>query len=99
MTKAPPVDENSELRKSILDKIHLAVRTEFFNNNRKNMDFLADDIQVIIQKAIETTEVKARIDEWGLIGETLHSAGITLELHISKTRDERLKSLTTKDKS
>jgi len=32
-------------RQEILGKIHLAVRTEFFDRNRKNMEFLADDIE------------------------------------------------------
>lgn len=37
-------------RREILEVIHLAVRTEFFNKYRKNMEFLADDIEKIIRQ-------------------------------------------------
>lgn len=55
-----------ELRQKVLDKIHLAVRTEFFNDNQKNMHFLADDIMEIIEK------VRSR--EWLLL-HTKHQVG------------------------
>lgn len=42
-----------DLRKEILNKIHLGVRTEFFEANKKNMEFLADDIEQIIQDVIK----------------------------------------------
>lgn len=38
-----------ELRQMILDKIHLAVRTQYYTDNKKNMEFLADDIMEIIK--------------------------------------------------
>lgn len=40
--------EDTLLRQQILEKIHLAVRTEFFNKYQKNMQFLADDIMEVI---------------------------------------------------
>lgn len=48
MTNTP----DSELRKKVLGKIHLAVRTDFYNANRKNMEFLADDIEAIVQAKV-----------------------------------------------
>lgn len=51
------------LREEILGKIHLAVRTELFNQYRKNMDFLADDLLAILRRESE----KVRDEEWGKI--------------------------------
>jgi hypothetical protein len=41
---------NPHSREQILGKIELATRTKFFNEHRKNMEFLADDIEVIIER-------------------------------------------------
>lgn len=55
-----------ELGENILGKIHLAVRTEFFNDHRKNMEFLADDILEIVEMV--------RQEEWDKI-HTKHEVG------------------------
>lgn len=55
--------EGGEVREKVLGKVHLAVRTEFFNANKKNMEFLADDILKIIDSEID----KARQEEWDKI--------------------------------
>jgi hypothetical protein len=47
-------------RELILGKIHLAVRTEFFKLNEKNMNFLADDIIAHIDKKVN--EVLDRVE-------------------------------------
>jgi pyruvate/oxaloacetate carboxyltransferase len=44
---------DEDLRKEILEKIHLAVRTAFFNEHQKNMQFLADDIMALIASYTE----------------------------------------------
>ncbi len=53
-------------RELILGKIHLAVRTEFFKLNEKNMNFLADDIIAHIDKKVN--EALDRVEE-EVIGE------------------------------
>jgi len=44
----------------------------------------------------EALITEARIDEWDLLGETLHSAGIASELHINNVRESRLAQLKEK---
>ena len=40
--------------------------------------------------------LEARIDEWNLIGETLHAASIESERHVEKVRNDRLDDLSKK---
>lgn len=46
-----------------------------------------------IETVIANIERQARLDEWNLISETLHSAGIQAELFLNKTRKDRIKEL------
>lgn len=41
---------------------------------------------------------KARVDEWNLISETLHSAGIEAELFLGRTKKDRIAELTQEEK-
>lgn len=50
-----------------------------------------------ITTLIAQSERKARIDEWKLISEVQHSAGITAELYFGKERDERINQLTNEE--
>lgn len=43
-------------------------------------------------------EREARINEWNLISETLHSANIAADLHLSKVRADRIKALEQEEK-
>jgi len=65
---------------------------------------LVHDIQRSVDKAkqaittlIAQSERKARLDEWKLISEVQHSAGITAELYFGKERDERINQLTNEE--
>lgn len=59
-----------ELRAKLLGKIELAVRTEFFNTNIKNMEFLADDIVALIttHETQLLTNLLAEKEEWAYPG-------------------------------
>lgn len=56
-------EANKELRGRILEKIHLNVRTAFFLENQKNMQFLTDDIMATItsdkQRLLKEADKKA----------------------------------------
>ena len=51
------------------------------------------DLATLLDQKIK----EARIDEWKLISEVQHSAGITAELYFGKERDERINQLTNKE--
>jgi len=80
------VDDDIELKK-ILRTYHLYVGVKGAEENAVKA----------ITTLIEQSERKARIDEWKLISEVQHSAGITAELYFGKERDERINQLTTKE--
>ena len=85
-----------------LDEIVLGIieRTESYrqNNDMSILEsgdltkwFIPEEVEKL--KALRT---EARIDEWDLLGETLHSAGIASELHINNVRESRLAQLKEK---
>ena len=65
----------------------------------KSVTMILDDgneTQVIDVETVQALTTEARIDEWDLLGETLHSAGIASELHINNARESRLETLKEK---
>lgn len=50
---------SKDLREQLLDKIELAVRTKFFIDHNKNMQFLADDLMLLIESAMREAQLKA----------------------------------------
>lgn len=64
---------DNTIREQILGKIHLAVRTEFFNNHKKNMEFLADDIEALLALSNQA----ARDDERKYIKKSLQNVLVT----------------------
>ena len=62
---------------------------------------LVHDIQRSVDKAkqaittlLDQKVKEARVDEWKLISEVQHSAGITAELYFGEERDNRINQLT-----
>ena len=57
---------------------------------------MADKLMQLITADRKRVELEARIDEWNLIGETLHAASIESERHVEKVRNDRLDDLSKK---
>jgi len=75
---APPSHET--IREQIIGKIHMAVRTTFFTENKKNMQFLADDIEAIIAEACTA----ARIEELERVGRLSYKASDEELIHFNE---------------
>jgi DNA-binding XRE family transcriptional regulator len=52
-----------------------------------------EDVANRTKQAIKQLITEARVEEWNIISETMHSANITAELYLDKQREERLKEL------
>ena len=63
---------------------------ELVHDIQRSVDKAKQAITTILDQKIK----EARIDEWKLISEVQHSAGITAELYFGEERDNRINQLT-----
>ena len=95
-----PTEQDKELREQIGDIFARACKNnEYFGNDgwyELHTPTLRAEIQSLITADRKRVELGARIDEWNLIGETLHAASIESERHVEKVRNDRLDELSKK---
>ncbi len=87
-----PTEQDKELREAIT-KI---VEAEYKSPNYTPAVERVDHIMHLITADRKRVALEARIDEWNLIGETLHAASIESERHVEKVRNDRLDELSKK---
>jgi hypothetical protein len=66
---------------------------DYISSNPKSYEDVESEAKQSLLQLIKEETNKARIDEWNLISEVQHSAGITAELYFDKNRKDRIKEL------
>lgn len=90
---------NEKIDKSLLnlfhkyDSAHSLVMINAVNESIFEIELGKKEFKKSILNLIHQAEITARIDEWKLISETVHSAGITSELYVNDYREKRLSAL------
>jgi len=67
---------------------------DYISSNPKSYEDVESEAKQSLLQLIKEETNKARIDEWNLISEVQHSAGITAELYFGEERDNRINQLT-----
>ncbi len=81
-----------ELKRQIIEKTILTGQ-KFMKTKILEDWTLSNDIMDLIDQHTKTMCERARIDEWKLISESLHSAWLTASNFLSESRNRRLNEL------
>jgi len=89
------IDDNKKAVFIEFEKAKLAIINLLEQEYQKGFnDYIL--IKDLFDKQIEQVDIKARIDEWSLISETIHASNIVSEQYVNNYRLERLKELEEK---
>ena len=88
-----PTEQDEELREQIYALDRLRVKIDPNLPRIGSVMARVDDIVALITADRKRVALEARLDEWNLIGETLHAALIESERHVEKVRNDRLSAL------